>query len=71
MRLTVEFRNADSPTVRDDGSIVFVKPYEEDMLLLDFLDYVVRQETDPESLAPDSEVRYAQTRKPSQNHHVI
>ncbi|OIW29810.1 phospholipase A2 [Coniochaeta ligniaria NRRL 30616] len=53
--------NADSPTTREDGSIVFAKPWQEDQPFPDFLDYVMRQETDPESLAPDSEVRYAQT----------
>lgn len=56
-------RNADSPTTREDGSVVFAKPHQEDQPFPEFLDYVIRQETDPESLAPDSEVRYAQTRK--------
>jgi len=56
-------RNADSPTTREDGSIVFAKPWQEDQSFPEFIDYVVRQETDPESLPTDSEVRYAQTRK--------
>lgn len=63
--LTLDLRNADSPTTRDDGSIVFAKPWQEDQPFTEFLDYVVRQETEPESLGPDSEVRYAQTRKTS------
>lgn len=61
--LTFDLRNADSPTTRDSGSIVFAKPWQEDQPFPEFLDYVVRQETEPESLGPDSEVRYAQTRK--------
>lgn len=61
--LTRDLSNADSPTTREDGSIVFAKPFQEDQPFQEFLDYVVQQETDPDSLAPDSEVRYAQTRK--------
>lgn len=65
VRLTADTRNADSPTAREDGSTVFAKPWQEDEPFPEFLDYVARQETDPESLPPGSEVRYAQTRKVS------
>lgn len=55
--------NADSPTKSPkDGNTVFVKPHEEDQPFDQFLEYVVRQETDP-GFPTDSEVRYAQTRK--------
>lgn len=52
--------NADSPTPLEDGSLVFVKPHEEDELFDDFLDYVSTQEKED---ANTGEVRYAQTRE--------
>lgn len=63
--------NADSPTTRDSGSIVFAKPWQEDQPFPEFLDYVVRQETEPESLGPDSEVRYAQTQDDNLRHEYL
>jgi hypothetical protein len=53
--------NADSPLTRDDGSLVFVKPWEEDQKFVDFIQYLTQQELNSESQG--EEVRYAQTRK--------
>lgn len=55
--------NADMPTVPPgEKSLVFAKPHYEDQRFEDLLEYVARQETDPDFPA-DAEVRYAQTRK--------
>ncbi|KAF7562559.1 hypothetical protein G7046_g1572 [Stylonectria norvegica] len=56
------YGNADAPTVAPDGRgiTVFAKPHEEDQPFHEFLEYVVRQETDPD-FPVDKEVRYAQT----------
>ncbi|KLU88426.1 hypothetical protein MAPG_07412 [Magnaporthiopsis poae ATCC 64411] len=56
--------NADAPTRLQDGSVVFAKPWEEDQVFSEFLDFVVRQETEPPSCsgpAHGGEIRYAQT----------
>ena len=55
--------NADMPTVPPgEESLIFAKPHYEDQPFEELLEYVARQETDPEFPA-DAEVRYAQTRK--------
>ncbi|CAM1508511.1 Fc.00g053590.m01.CDS01 [Cosmosporella sp. VM-42] len=55
------FGNADAPTTSpDDGTTIFAKPHYEDQPFEELLEYVVRQETDPD-FPPESEVRYAQT----------
>ncbi|KAJ6438698.1 phospholipase A2 protein family [Purpureocillium lavendulum] len=54
-------RNADSPTFSPAHQrLVLAKPHEESQPFDEFLDYVVRQETDP-AFPPDAETRYAQT----------
>lgn len=61
--------NADMPTVPpDEESLVFAKPHYEDQPFEELLEYVARQETDPDFPA-DAEVRYAQTRKFDHTHH--
>ncbi|KAF7862773.1 hypothetical protein EAF04_007645 [Stromatinia cepivora] len=50
--------NADSPTLNDDGDLVFVKPWEESQLFPEFVDFVSRQELRGRK---GEEVRYAQT----------
>ncbi|KAL1878063.1 hypothetical protein VTK73DRAFT_8114 [Phialemonium thermophilum] len=62
--------NADSCTEHSDYGLVFAKPWEEDQPFSDFLQYVIRQETDP-SFPPDSEVRYAQTQNDNLRHEYI
>lgn len=55
--------NADMPTVPPgEESLVFAKPHYEDQPFEELLEFVARQETDPD-FPPDAEVRYAQTRK--------
>ncbi|RDW88625.1 hypothetical protein BP6252_00657 [Coleophoma cylindrospora] len=58
-------KNADSPTLNDQGELVFVKPWEEEQSFDTFLDFVTRQELSSHDLsdAPreDEEIRYAQT----------
>lgn len=55
------YGNADAPTVHPGhDSLVFAKPHYEDQPFDQFLEYVVRHETDPD-FPPDAEVRYAQT----------
>ncbi|KAK6594728.1 phospholipase a2 [Botrytis cinerea] len=50
--------NADSPTLNDDGELVFVKPWEESQSFPDFVDFVSQQELHERN---EEEVRYAQT----------
>ncbi|KFH46293.1 JmjC domain-containing protein-like protein [Hapsidospora chrysogenum ATCC 11550] len=53
--------NADAPTFSPaHNGPVISKPCEEEQPFGEFLDYVIRQETDP-AFPPDAEVRYAQT----------
>jgi hypothetical protein len=61
--ISLLYRNADSATLQEDGSgsILFVKPHEEQQDFAEFLDYVTEQE---KSGSMDGEVRYAQTRDP-------
>ncbi|KAH7166252.1 putative phospholipase [Dactylonectria macrodidyma] len=55
------FGNADAPTVHPDHDFpVFAKPHYEDQPFDQFLEYVVRHETDPD-FPHNAEVRYAQT----------
>ncbi|KAK7403938.1 hypothetical protein QQX98_010269 [Neonectria punicea] len=55
------YGNADAPTTHPDhDSPVFAKPHYEDQPFDQFLEYVVRHETDPD-FPLDAEVRYAQT----------
>lgn len=57
--------NADAPTFSPTyGSKVISKPHEEEQPFSEFLDHVIRQETDP-AFPRDAEVRYAQTRQPT------
>lgn len=57
------------PTVPPgEESLVFAKPHYEDQPFEELLEYVARQETDPDFPA-DAEVRYAQTRKFDRTHH--
>ncbi|KAK4219437.1 cupin-like domain-containing protein [Rhypophila decipiens] len=51
--------NADSPTLYEDGTLVFAKPWEESQPFTEFLNYIIQQEKDPSSL--QGEVHYAQT----------
>lgn len=51
--------NADSPTMNDDGNLVFVKPWEESQPFPEFVDFVSQQELRGRK---GEEVRYAQTR---------
>ncbi|KAL8358197.1 hypothetical protein RB598_002799 [Gaeumannomyces tritici] len=53
--------NADAPTRLQDGSLVFAKPWEEEQDFSEFLDFVIRQETEPSSSDDGNEIRYAQT----------
>ncbi len=55
--------NADCPTKLQTGELVFAKPWEEDHDFSKFLAYLIDQEH--LRVAPESEVRYAQTRKSS------
>ncbi|KAF5877387.1 putative phospholipase a2 protein [Botrytis fragariae] len=50
--------NADSPTLNDDGDLVFVKPWEEPQSFPEFVDFVSQQELHERN---EEEVRYAQT----------
>ncbi|KAH8672638.1 cupin-like domain-containing protein [Tricladium varicosporioides] len=50
--------NADSPTKNEKGEMVFVKPYEEEQLFSDFIEFVSNQE---KTEIIDGEIRYAQT----------
>jgi jumonji domain-containing protein 7 len=52
-------RNADSPTRNKDGELVFVKPWEEQQIFSEFVDFVSEQE---KTGSPMAEIRYAQTR---------
>ncbi|KAI9733204.1 MAG: hypothetical protein M1818_007322 [Claussenomyces sp. TS43310] len=52
--------NADSPTARADGTVLFVKPWEENEPFDDFLRFVMTQELGDRRAG---EVRYAQTRE--------
>jgi hypothetical protein len=55
--------NADMPTIPPgEESLVFAKPHYEDQPFEELLEYVARQGADPD-FPPDTEVRYAQTRK--------
>ncbi|KAG7419017.1 JmjC domain-containing protein 7 [Fusarium oxysporum f. sp. rapae] len=55
------YGNADMPTVPPgEESLVFVKPHYEDQPFEELLEYVARQDADPD-FPPDAEVRYAQT----------
>ncbi|KAH6892009.1 putative pla2g4b [Thelonectria olida] len=55
------FGNADAPTPHSGSeSLVFAKPHYEDQPFGEFLEYVVRHETDPD-FPLHAEVRYAQT----------
>ncbi|EXM35710.1 hypothetical protein FOTG_00132 [Fusarium oxysporum f. sp. vasinfectum 25433] len=55
------YGNADMPTVPPgEESLVFAKPHYEDQPFEELLEYVARQDTDPD-FPPDAEVRYAQT----------
>ncbi|KAB5550980.1 cupin-like domain-containing protein [Coniochaeta sp. 2T2.1] len=67
--------NADSPTTRPDGTIVFAKPAYEDQPFPSFLDYVVGQEkhasSSSHSAHPVSEVRYAQTQDDNLRHEYL
>ncbi|KAK0643093.1 cupin-like domain-containing protein [Cercophora newfieldiana] len=58
---------ADSPTLHDDGSLIFAKPWEEDQPFPTFLNYVIQQEKTQSSSLP-SEVRYAQTQNDNLRH---
>lgn len=58
--------NADSPLHLEDGSLVFVKPWEEDQPFPEFLDHIIEQEKTSPSQA--SEVRYAQTQDDNLRH---
>ena len=51
-----------------EESLVFAKPHYEDQPFEELLEYVARQETDPE-FPVDAEVRYAQTRKLNYMHY--
>lgn len=53
-------RNADAPTLDKRGNTVFAKPHEEDQSFPAFIEYLTKQETDPNFQG--SEIRYAQTR---------
>lgn len=53
--------NADSPTLNEDGNLVFVKPWEEPELFPEFIDYVSQQEL--HGRREGEEIRYAQTRQ--------
>ncbi|KAJ8069220.1 hypothetical protein OCU04_002886 [Sclerotinia nivalis] len=50
--------NADSPTLNDDGDLIFVKPWEESQPFPEFVDFVSQQELRGRK---GEEVRYAQT----------
>lgn len=58
--------NADSPLNRADGSLVFIKPWEEEQAFGDFIHYLTQQEVN--GGAQDEEVRYAQTRENTRHH---
>jgi hypothetical protein len=62
MEITNRRRNAD-PTVIQDGGLLFVKPWEEEQLFSNFLEYITRQELEGINLG---EIRYAQTCEDSQ-----
>lgn len=51
-----------------EESLVFAKPHYEDQPFEELLEFVARQETDPD-FPPNAEVRYAQTRKLGSVHH--
>ncbi|KAJ2896065.1 uncharacterized protein MKZ38_005893 [Zalerion maritima] len=53
--------DADSPTLDDEGNVVFVKPWEEDQEFSEFLRYVIRQEKEGTEATKGEEIRYAQT----------
>ncbi|KAG5805041.1 hypothetical protein H9Q71_010381 [Fusarium xylarioides] len=56
------YGNADMPTVPPgEEPLVFAKPHYEDQPFQELLEYVARQDADPD-FPPDAEVRYAQTR---------
>jgi jumonji domain-containing protein 7 len=55
-------RNADSPTRNKDEELVFVKPWEEQQIFSEFVDFVSEQE---KTGSPMAEIRYAQTRDSS------
>lgn len=59
------YRNADSPTVNDEGELVFVKPWEEEQSFDTFLDFVTSQELTScipsHKYRQEEEIRYAQT----------
>ncbi|KAK8002544.1 hypothetical protein PG989_002263 [Apiospora arundinis] len=58
--------NADAPTLDERGNTVFAKPHEEDQSFPDFIEYLTKQETDPEFQG--SEIRYAQTQNDNLRH---
>jgi len=51
--------NADSPTRNKDGDLLFVKPWEEQQLFADFIDFISAQEKSGQEEV--AQVRYAQT----------
>ncbi|KAK3378406.1 cupin-like domain-containing protein [Podospora didyma] len=53
--------NADAPTRREDGTVVFATPWEEQQPIGEFLDYIIQQEMKKGASGNHSEVRYAQT----------
>lgn len=57
----VSCRNADSPTVNEQGKLLFVKPHEEQQSFETLIDYISTQETSHDTAG---EVRYGQTRPP-------
>ncbi|KAK8041314.1 hypothetical protein PG994_014321 [Apiospora phragmitis] len=58
--------NADAPTLDERGNSVFAKPHEEDQPFQDFIEYLTKQETDPNFQG--SETRYAQTQNDNLRH---
>lgn len=64
--LISSYRNADSPTLDNQGKLVFVKPHEEQQSFETLIDYISTQEKTGDTTG---EVRYAQTR--ISPHHTI
>ncbi|KAK8110432.1 uncharacterized protein PG998_006889 [Apiospora kogelbergensis] len=58
--------NADAPTLDKRGNTVFAKPHEEDQSFPEFIEYLTKQETDPNFQG--SEIRYAQTQNDNLRH---
>lgn len=60
--MTDDASNADSVVEREDGTLLFMEPYEMSELFEHFLDYV-RADSQFDSKSSERPVRYAQTRE--------